>query len=399
MLPILRIIPVGGVLLAIAITVLALSPPDGSRSRFARIEVAARGPLVDRAAHPEWRHFLIQAALRRAGELERLRELPDTPPRNEPSPDANETLPSGTDAEPVQVDGPGVLAMEATADQARTGSRSTDAPIAPLPAAPILPVDSSDIAILRRPAAPAVKPDATRFATLLGNAGLPIKRSDAVTLRAANYTDDATAARELRPKLNEVAPVIDHADRIVAGDDAAALQNSTITEGDSAAPSPRPELAAVASLPDAATPPIQSREMAAPHGTVGTNAPPDTPAAAGREPESQPDESTNVAALPPEGTGTMDGNAGAAEESGNASSDGANIDEAALPGMPVILPRERPSGIAEPVQTIRSVRRVRHTRPVRTAANDPATFNFFETLLRIFSVNARPHGGAAIPKR
>jgi hypothetical protein len=78
MLPILRILPVGGVLLAILILVLALSPPDGSRAPLSSPIVPARGALVDRDRHPEVRQFLIHAALKRADELNRLRELPDT---------------------------------------------------------------------------------------------------------------------------------------------------------------------------------------------------------------------------------------------------------------------------------------------------------------------------------
>ena len=83
MLPILRILPVGGVLLAILILVLALSPPDGSRSSLTAAVVPARGALVDRNRHPEVRQFLILAALKRATELNRLRDLPDTPIRTE----------------------------------------------------------------------------------------------------------------------------------------------------------------------------------------------------------------------------------------------------------------------------------------------------------------------------
>ena len=66
MLPILRILPVGGVLLAILILVLALSPPDGSRSPLTAAIAPARGALVDRDRHPEVRQFLILAATKRA---------------------------------------------------------------------------------------------------------------------------------------------------------------------------------------------------------------------------------------------------------------------------------------------------------------------------------------------
>lgn len=86
MLPILRIIPVGGVVLAIVILLMALSPPGGSRPQRMMPIIGARGALVDRAEHPEQRQFLMLAALRRAQELERLRDLPDVPTVTDASP-------------------------------------------------------------------------------------------------------------------------------------------------------------------------------------------------------------------------------------------------------------------------------------------------------------------------
>src|SRR5674476_48068 len=78
MLPILRIFPVGGVFLAIIILVLSLSPPGGSRPGMPRALLAARGPLIEKDEHPEWRQMFILAAVRRSDEVSRLRELPDT---------------------------------------------------------------------------------------------------------------------------------------------------------------------------------------------------------------------------------------------------------------------------------------------------------------------------------
>jgi len=86
MLPILRILPVGGVLLAILILVLALSPPDGSRAPLSSAMATGRCVLPDRDRQSEMRQYLIHAALKRADELNRLRDLPDTPPRAEEAP-------------------------------------------------------------------------------------------------------------------------------------------------------------------------------------------------------------------------------------------------------------------------------------------------------------------------
>jgi hypothetical protein len=88
MLPILRILPVGGVLLAIMLLVLALNPPDGSHMQMAPSVARMRGAMIARDQHPEWRQFLILAAIRRADELNRLRELPDTPTRTDSAPAA-----------------------------------------------------------------------------------------------------------------------------------------------------------------------------------------------------------------------------------------------------------------------------------------------------------------------
>lgn len=89
MLPILRILPVGGVFLAILLLVLALKVP-GERA-LPPATLSARGPQLDQNEDPQWRQVAIQAALRRANELMRLRDLPDTPLHGEtPAPRTSE---------------------------------------------------------------------------------------------------------------------------------------------------------------------------------------------------------------------------------------------------------------------------------------------------------------------
>jgi len=84
MLPILRILPVGGVSLAILILVLALSPPSGLHTTPAALP--ARGALMLPDEHPEWRQFLMLAAMHRAEQLSQLGDLPDMPVRGAGAP-------------------------------------------------------------------------------------------------------------------------------------------------------------------------------------------------------------------------------------------------------------------------------------------------------------------------
>lgn len=83
MLPILRTTLLGSVVAALALLA-GFAAREPSRPHLARVEVPARGSLIEAAEHPEWKQFLVQAAYRRANELERLRDLPAAPTIVEP---------------------------------------------------------------------------------------------------------------------------------------------------------------------------------------------------------------------------------------------------------------------------------------------------------------------------
>jgi hypothetical protein len=141
-------------ILAIALLVMALSPPGRLRPPLTRTTMPARGPLVTRSDHPEWRQLLINAALRRADELSQLRRPPDTPLHSEiskpdkwnigisepekPSAENAETAaeiadvpPSRSDADPEDLTGTLTQSLDAAIPVGIGEASSTELPVNP----------------------------------------------------------------------------------------------------------------------------------------------------------------------------------------------------------------------------------------------------------------------------
>ena len=78
MLPILRTTLLGSVFLTLALLA-GFAVHEPARPHLSHVVAPARGPLIEANEHPEWKQFLVQAAFRRADELERLRDLPASP--------------------------------------------------------------------------------------------------------------------------------------------------------------------------------------------------------------------------------------------------------------------------------------------------------------------------------
>ncbi|MBV9557628.1 MAG: hypothetical protein JO254_11165 [Pseudolabrys sp.] len=107
MLPLLRTTLLGGALAAAAFLA-GFAIPDATRPHLAQFQGPARGPLQDAATHPEWKQMLVQAAIQRAQEIDRLRELPGhsappgqavaTLPQNQRDTDPDDSTASVTDA-------------------------------------------------------------------------------------------------------------------------------------------------------------------------------------------------------------------------------------------------------------------------------------------------------------
>lgn len=194
MLPILRTISVGGLALAIAILGLALIPPSRPSLLLANGDATGRGALIDRRNHPEWRQFLIVAALRRADELGRLRLLPgalsgspDMPPNLANDDSLAEFLRRAPNADGAKVAGLPVERGEVGPDD-ETGSINV-APNA------TMPIDIGETSSFELPVAPAEEKP-------------PVARTPVISMTDRASPEDASpASAALEPTGLPLAPI------------------------------------------------------------------------------------------------------------------------------------------------------------------------------------------------
>jgi len=191
MLPILRTISVAGVGLAIAILGLALIPPSRPSMRLADSDATARGALIDRRNHPEWRQFLIMAAMRRADELSRLRLLPGA---LSGSPDMPATADSLTDFLRHTPNADGAKIAGLPVERSEVGPDDETGSINVAPSA-TMPIDIGETSSFELPVAPAdEKP--------------PVVRSPVIGMTDREHSDVTPAASvALEPTKLSMSPI------------------------------------------------------------------------------------------------------------------------------------------------------------------------------------------------
>src|SRR5262245_962962 len=126
------ILPVGGVLLAVAFLALVSRAPERSHFQLMSIVTPVRGSIIEQAEHPELRQFLILDAIQRANELNRLRELLDTGAPFEAAPTAPRVagLPADrSDSEPED-NGETGLSVQSAAASVPVDPSSIEVPVA-----------------------------------------------------------------------------------------------------------------------------------------------------------------------------------------------------------------------------------------------------------------------------
>ncbi len=424
MLPLFRLIPVGGVLLAIAILLLALNPPRATSPSARAALQPARGAMIDRTEHPEWRQFLIQAALRRADEVERLRDLRDTVIRSEPpvamvptpapvEPAPNVAKAAPTEARPEIAE---AVSAEPAADEPKV-ARAAPAEAGPEAAAPTdtTPVEAqpetpepAPLVAEHEPVPNEPKP-VTAEPKIAATA--PIEATPEVIIEPK--VADATAV-EAQPQAAEPAqvavqhdPVANEPDSAVSNPEPLAAEPKIAEAAADVVPAPLPpkpereaptQLASIAPIPAqdpgslaAAAPPQQ--DVAAPASSLETNG-------SRIRADVAPPPATRIAGLPEQPVEKdSDDITGSIEPADRTATIPVGIGEASSTELTVTLPRERPPVLrqldlrrARDTKVKQPQRRVHHVSRARNKTKPeviPPELALFALLIKAFDPDAR----------